>query len=87
MRECLDPTCYCNVDKEADTQEKSLNPQQDLLKLCKELLDFAEHGDYSNGVEEFGIDEGRVRAGECLTEFCKRLDVLKKQLWEETYGR
>ncbi len=31
----------------------------------------AEHGDYSNGNVAFGIDEGRVRAGELLDSYRK----------------
>jgi len=46
-------------------------------ELCKEILEFAEHGDYSNGVEFYGIDEVRVRAGEYL-------DILREKLDKET---
>ncbi len=47
----------------------------DLIKLCNDILAFAEHGDYSTGVEAGGIDEGNIRASEVLDDFRKRLTV------------
>lgn len=37
-----------------------------LMKLCEEILEFSQHGDYSNGITGQGgyPDEGDVRAGE-----------------------
>ncbi len=49
------------------------------LELCREILEFAEHGDYSNGNVEFGTDEGMVRAGECLDNFRLRLASSESQ--------
>lgn len=49
----------------------------ELIELCNDILEFAEHGDYSNGNEAYGVDEGRVRAGECLDLYRKRFDALK----------
>ncbi len=51
----------------------------ELTELCQDILGFVEHGDYSNGNEVFGCDEGRVRAGECLDLYRKRFEALKKQ--------
>ena len=41
-------------------------------RLYTQLLEFAEHGDYSNGNVEYGVDEGRVRAQECLEELRRK---------------
>jgi len=54
--------------------EKYFTPPENPLVLAKEILDFAYHGDYSNGNEAFGYDEGRVRGRECLDAFQKRID-------------
>jgi len=53
---------------------------QDLIDLCERILDFSEHGDYSNEIEAFGGDEGRVRAQECIIRFRKEIEGFKKRL-------
>ena len=45
------------------------DPKPSLLGLCESLFMLAINGDYSNGIEAFGVDEGRVRAGELLTKY------------------
>jgi hypothetical protein len=44
-----------------------------LVALCNEIIVYASHGDYSNGVEGYGIDEGRVRAAEYMIDIENRL--------------
>lgn len=44
-----------------------------LLELSREILTLAGHGDYSNGNEAYGVDEGRVRAGELLESYKQKL--------------
>jgi len=46
-----------------------------IIDVGNEILELAWHGDYSNGNEAFGVDEGRVRAKELL-------DVLELE-WRE----
>jgi hypothetical protein len=53
---------------------------REVLSLAKKLLEMAEHGDYSNGVEAFGLDEGRVRASELLKEYEKELEELEEKV-------
>ena len=55
-----------------------------LFALCKDILDFAEHGDYSNGNVAFGTDEGQVRAGECLDLYRKKLEEFEKGTGSQT---
>lgn len=54
------------------------NEPPTLLALCKDILDFADHGDYSNGNVEYGTDEGRVRAGEVLDLYRKKLEEFER---------
>jgi len=50
--------------------EVQLSPEAlSLLELCRNIIGLAEHGDYSNGNDTYGIDEGRVRAGELLDTY------------------
>jgi hypothetical protein len=48
------------------------------IALCKRLLEVAENGDYSNGVGEFGADEGRMMTGDLLRELRKEVDELEQ---------
>jgi hypothetical protein len=48
-----------------------------LIDLAEQALTLAEHGDYSNGNEAYGVDEGRVRAGEMLDRLRAELDKAK----------
>ena len=49
-----------------------------LYQLCGDIIQFAFHGDYSNGNEAYGIDEGRVRGIECLESYEKEWKALSK---------
>ena len=49
---------------------------QKLISLSKRCLELAENGDYSNGVGEFGSDEGRYMAGELLKSLRSELEEL-----------
>ena len=42
--------------------------KKDVVKMFASLVEFAEHGDYSNGNEAFGSDEGRFMAYRRLAE-------------------
>ena len=44
---------------------------REVVEFAQKFLDLAFHGDYSNGVEAYGLDEGRVRAGELLDSYEK----------------
>ena len=50
-----------------------------LLALCKDILELAEHGDYSNGNEFYGVDEGRVLSGNMLDGYRKKLEEFEKE--------
>jgi len=59
------------------------------LQLAKEILEFAEHADYSNGnTDEYctTLDEGNVRAGECLEAFRKRIEDLTPRIVAKQEG-
>ena len=56
------------------------------LELAKEILAFAQNADYSNGIEFYGTDEGRVRAGECLDAFQKRIEDLTPRIVAKQEG-
>ena len=56
-----------------------------LMKLCEEILEFCEHGDYSNGITGPGgsPDEGEVRASEhhkYLEDKMKNLHTLERKV-------
>lgn len=69
------------AQKALDDKEK-----EELVKkaidLADRIFEFAWHGDYSNGIEAYGIDEGNIRAGECLKGFEKEIKDLKQTLEE-----
>ena len=50
---------------------------KEIFELGDKILEFADHGDYSNGVEAFGIDEGRVRAYDHLKRLEEHWGTLK----------
>lgn len=52
---------------------------ESVLALCRDILEFAENGDYSNGNEAFGTDEGIVLAGEALGQYRKKLEEFEKE--------
>lgn len=51
---------------------------REVVELAEKFLTLAEHGDYSNGNDAFGVDEGRVRARELLDQYRKDLAKLKE---------
>ncbi len=55
----------------------------ELIELCQDILGFVEPTDFSNGNDAFGVDEGRVRAGEYVDLYRKRFESLKKQAESE----
>jgi len=42
---------------------------REVVEFAEKFLTLAEHGDYANGNDAFGVDEGRVRAGELLDSY------------------
>lgn len=55
-------------------QEKVLilQSRREVVEFANKFLEIADHGDYSSGIEAFGIDEGRVQAYKLLTEWRDR---------------
>ena len=53
---------------------------REVVELAEKFLTLAEHGDYSNGVEFGGMDEGRVRAYELLQQYRQEL-LAKLKEW------
>ena len=47
-------------------------------KWASNLIEMIEHGDYSNGIEAFGCDEGRVLAAELLSKYQKDVKALNR---------
>lgn len=47
------------------------------------LLLLADNGDYSSGIDAFGIDEGRVKAGELLDKYHEDIDAFLCGKWPE----
>jgi len=52
--------------------------REKIFKVGDRLLEMLYHADFSNGVEAFGIDEGRVRGYEMLKELEKDWQALKR---------
>lgn len=52
------------------------------LRFAEKCLEYAQHGDYSSGIEAFGIDEGRVRVKELLDKLEYDLQALKTKFLE-----
>jgi len=50
-----------------------LKGRKEVGQLAIQILNFAEHGDYSNGNESQGSDEGRYLAGLAIADFRKQL--------------
>ncbi len=55
-----------------------MTDQEKLLGLARRILEFAYHGDYSNGNEHLGTDEGRVQAYDGLKELERQLKELEE---------
>ena len=53
--------------------EGILKGRKEVGQLAIQILNFAEHGDYSNGNESQGSDEGRYLAGLAIADFRKQL--------------
>lgn len=61
------------------TQAECQERIERILAVGSKILEVAWHGDYANGNDAFGIDEGRVRAKECLDSLEREWQALKKQ--------
>jgi len=64
--------------KDAECQQR----MKRIFQVGDTILETAWHGDYSDGNDAFGIDEGRVKARELLDSLEEKWQSLKKQ--EET---
>jgi len=52
-----------------------------VVPFAEKFLTLAEHGDYANGNVAYGVDEGRVQAGELLDAYREEWQAfLKKRL-------
>ncbi len=60
-----------------DNNEESI--KREVVEFANKFLFMAEHGDYSNGNDAFGIDEGRFRAGELLDSYRKEWQAFLKE--------
>ncbi len=54
--------------------------REEVVPFAEKFLELAMHGDYSNGNEEYGCDEGRVMAGKLLDEY-EREWKAQKEKW------
>jgi hypothetical protein len=80
VAECNTKYHVRSAQREADqlALDQALKDQRkEMLDFAKQCLDLARHGDYSNGVEYFGLDEGRELASGLLVHLEARLKVLE----------
>jgi hypothetical protein len=79
ISECLE----CMALKHRETQalvtwDKSKEATlKKVIKFAEKCLEYAENGDYSNGNEAFGSDEGRYLANNYFKQLESELDSLK----------
>lgn len=52
---------------------------REILALTENIFNLAINGDYTNGNDAYGLDEGRVRASELIEDFDKQLEALKQK--------
>jgi len=88
---------FMEIDMPLNNLEKQLLQAQDtktreltlkeVMWLVNNLFDMVEHGDYSNGIEAFGIDEGRVQAGELLSRYRKQWQTLQQGKMPDSKGK
>lgn len=52
---------------------------REILALTENIFNLAINGDYTNGNNAYGLDEGRVRASEPIEDFDKQLEALKQK--------
>ena len=67
------------MDMRTEAREKCQERVEGVLAFATQVLEFAFHGDYSNGNEEFGHDEGRYLAYRRLEELEGELKALKQK--------
>lgn len=80
----LELDCYTRLLLTQDAKTARMVAEE-CLGLSDLILQFAEHGDYANGVEFSGADEGRIRAGEALDEYRDELIALKSRYLKEQH--
>lgn len=67
------------IDALWDTaREQAKETVRQLLPLLENLLSFTEHGDYRNGNDFYGVDEGDIMAGELCEEYRQEIQELKE---------
>jgi len=49
-----------------------------LLELCRNILELARHGDYSNGNTAQGMDEGQVMAGQMMADYEQQISNFER---------
>lgn len=65
---------------EAELKEERERIVEEIEEIWQRELLLIEHGDYSNGVESFGIDEGRIRALEYIKSLVTDIQFLKEKI-------
>ncbi len=68
-KEIAKAVCFSDCDKSPILYNVRKLEQQGVWKVVEwatRWKELAEHGDYSNGVEVFGVDEGKVRTYEYI---------------------
>ena len=72
--------CFWQAQVKDEIKQAKAEVAREIAPLVAELFETLYHADFSNGIEAFGIDEGRVRA----KEYIKRL-VTEWQSFESKY--
>ena len=62
-----------------DDEELRQEGRREVVEWVEKYKELTEHGDYSNGVEAFGLDEGRVMAHRLMDEYEKEWQAFKKE--------
>jgi len=74
------------ISFKAGEQQGIEKGRNEVIPFAEKFLTMAEHGDYSNGNDAFGIDEGRVRAGELLDKYREEWQAFLKRINKEEKG-
>ena len=79
------------VQLEVLTPERQLTKVADrirgILDLYDRMMEMLYHADFSNGVESFGMDEGRVRAYKMMKELEKDYQSCRSTILGELEGK
>jgi len=73
--ECADAG-FMKVAAKAQEAATQVEERKKLGKWARGLYHLAENGDYSNGNEAFGVDEGNALAGGMLSKYDSEIEAL-----------